>query len=187
MKIALIADTHVGDRLPRLPVALFDHLVDVDLILHAGDFTTLDVLTQLKESAETIAVCGNWDSAEIAAALPRKQTVTAMGKQIGLIHGHLPVQLEQAFLGQEIDYDSPLTDEIFAYVASEFPEADIIVFGHFHIPIVKKWGQQLIINPGSIGPPHERSTIAMLKLSAASIEDVATFIEIEMSDYDYGQ
>jgi putative phosphoesterase len=61
MKIALISDTHVPTIIPELPSRFVDRLCGVDVILHAGDLVSLDVLESLQAIAKTVAVHGNLD------------------------------------------------------------------------------------------------------------------------------
>ncbi len=49
MKVAIISDTHVPDRARRLPEWLFDELEGCELILHAGDLTTVETLKKIRE------------------------------------------------------------------------------------------------------------------------------------------
>lgn len=165
-KIALIADTHIPDRIPTLPTQLLNYLHPVDLILHAGDFVRLDVLNTLQTIAETVAVCGNADEPEIVRQLPRKQLLSLAGRRLGLIHGHQPPEIEAEYARPEYNYDTPVVELLFKYLAEELPAAEIIVFGHFHTPLVKQWGNQLLINPGSIAPHHGRQSFGLLDLGS---------------------
>jgi predicted phosphodiesterase len=49
-------------------------------------------------------------------------------------------------------------------MAAQLPDAGIIVFGHFHAPVVKYWDNRLFVNPGAVVPTHGRSTFALLEL-----------------------
>jgi hypothetical protein len=88
MKLALIADTHIPDRIPALPASLLSHLRSVDMILHAGGFTCLEVLETLRAITETVAVYGNADELDISRQLPDRRLLSLAGRRIGLIHGH---------------------------------------------------------------------------------------------------
>jgi len=170
MKIALVADTHIPDRIPALPIQLLDYLQRVDLILHAGDFTRLDVLKSLQSIAETVAVSGNGDELEVVRKLPRKQLLSLAGRRLGLIHGHRPPEIEGEYARPEYNYDTPVVEKLFNYLAQALPTAEIIVFGHFHTPLVKHWGDQLLVNPGSVAPQHGRQSFGLLDLSATEPE-----------------
>jgi putative phosphoesterase len=74
MRIAVLADTHVN-LLEHLPKKIIDALSTVDLIIHAGDFTDLQLLKELERLREVKAVQGNMDSRELKTVLPVKEIV----------------------------------------------------------------------------------------------------------------
>ena len=162
MKIALIADTHVPASLPRLPDRLLRELSRVDAILHAGDLVTLSVLEELAAIAPTTAVFGNMDPPEVARKLNAQETLKLGGRTIGLKHGHQPKRLQSRYIA--LSYDAPAFELFYQAMAAQLPDAEIIVFGHFHRPVVKEWNDRLFINPGAIAPTHGRSSFAVLEL-----------------------
>src|ERR1700758_5032042 len=85
-RIGVISDTHVPRRAPRVPDAALRHFEDVELILHAGDLSSLAVLNQLSAYAPVEAVQGNVELPEVIAALPLKREIVVGGIGIGLIH-----------------------------------------------------------------------------------------------------
>jgi hypothetical protein len=105
-------------------------LADVDLIVHAGDFTETAVLEGLRSLKEVKAVCGNRDSRAIGMALPRKELFMAAGKKIGLIHG----------------WGAPFG--IAGRVRGEFDDVDVIIFGHSHLSCNEGIRGALMFNPG---------------------------------------
>jgi putative phosphoesterase len=175
MKIALVADTHIPERLSVLPSQLIEALYQVDLILHAGDFTCLKVLHDLQAIGETIAVYGNADQPEVVNQLPRKQCLSLVDRSIGLIHGNQAPEIEGEYARPEYDYETPIVEKLFDYLAGELPGVEIIVFGHFHTPVIKKWGEQLLVNPGSIAPHHGRQSFGILELG--SVEHKIEIVE----------
>jgi uncharacterized protein len=136
VEIAIISDTHLprGDR--GLPQSCMERLAAADLIIHAGDLSTLAVLHELQSFGTVVAVHGNVDTADVRAALPEVAIVHADGAAIAVIHNA-----------------GPSTARI-ARMRRRFPEADAVVFGHSHIPMHERddTGFQ-IFNPGS---PTER-------------------------------
>ena len=86
MRIAVLADAHVS-RLEHLPKKIIDALSTVGLIIHAGDFTDLRLLMELKQLREVKAVHGNMDSRELKAVLPAREIVEIENKRIGITHG----------------------------------------------------------------------------------------------------
>ena len=132
MKIGVISDTHIPVRAIDIPRPIYEAFAKVDLILHAGDLVSIDVLDKLKKISKVKAVLGNMDHSELIKILPKKEVI-AVGKfKIGLIHGYGP------------PFD--LIDRI----KNEFQEKmDVIVFGHSHQPEKELKDGGLFFNPGS--------------------------------------
>lgn len=162
MRIGLVSDTHVPKGLPELPEALLEGLSGADRILHAGDLVCLDVLRALERIAPTTAVAGNMDPPEVTKALPESAVVELGGHRIGLKHGHQRHDLQRRYIGKA--YDAPAFDLFFQAMVAELPGCGIIVFGHFHAPVVKRWNDILFVNPGAVAPPHQGPTYALLTL-----------------------
>lgn len=129
MKIAVISDTHV-ESLGGIPTPILMKLEEVDLIVHAGDFTEGAVLEELRTLAEVKAVYGNMDSSELKRMLPSKELFTVNGKRIGLIHG------------------SGGPWGIAERIRPMFDDVDIIIYGHSHKPYSKVIRGSLLFNPG---------------------------------------
>lgn len=162
MRIGLISDTHIPQTLPRLPEEVDRHFAHVDRILHAGDLVNLDVVKGLSRIAPTIAVAGNMDPPEVRRQLPTREVIELGGATIGLCHGHLAHSFQDQYI--HCGYDDPAFGLFFDHLLSQFPKAGIIVFGHFHRPVVRQWKGVLFINPGSIAPPHRWPTLALLDI-----------------------
>src|SRR5690606_9989952 len=113
------------------PHAVYPHLEAADVILHAGDVTSPDLLDQLRAYAPVECVLGNND-VELVGVLPETAEVDVDGYRIGMIH------------------DSGLAAGRPARMRRRFPEADLVVFGHSHLPCDEPGvdGQRLF-NPGS--------------------------------------
>jgi putative phosphoesterase len=130
--IAIISDTHMPRRGRRLPDACTRRLAQADLIIHAGDLITVEVLRELREIGPVVAVQGNVDNAGVRAALPITARVAAEGRQIAVVHDAGPARNR---LGR---------------LRTRFPDADAVVFGHSHIPLHEQVpGGFQIFNPGS--------------------------------------
>ena len=117
-------------------------LADVDLIVHAGDFTETAVLEGLRTLGEVKAVSGNMDSRAVMMALPRKDLFVAAGKKIGVIHG----------------WGIPFG--IASRVRGEFDDVDIIIFGHSHTSCNERIRGALMFNPGRCRDSYGLLTIA---------------------------
>ena len=87
MNIVCISDTHIERGNKGLPAPLLEALSGADLILHAGDITSMDVIDELKAYAPVEAVAGNMDGWEVSKNLPEKKIIQAGKFKIGLIHG----------------------------------------------------------------------------------------------------
>lgn len=129
MKIGILADTHASS-LAELPDKILSALVDVDLIIHAGDFTTRGVLDGLRQMGKVLAVHGNMDSGELQQLLPAKEYLSVQGHRLGITHG----------------WGSP--DGIEERVRPLLHDADIIIFGHSHYAQNKIIDGTLFFNPG---------------------------------------
>ncbi|MDL4843084.1 metallophosphoesterase family protein [Aquibacillus rhizosphaerae] len=133
MKIAVIADTHMPKRAKQLPKKLIEDLINVDLILHAGDWQTEEVWEEVSVLAPVEGVAGNVDNDKLHNQLGKKKIFDFHNVSIGLIHG---------------DGKSKTTEKR-ALDAFAFDDVDIIVFGHSHIPVLKVVDDILLFNPGS--------------------------------------
>jgi putative phosphoesterase len=115
MRIAVLADTH-ADKLEYLPKKMIDALSTVDLIIHAGDFTDIQLLKELSQLGEVEAVHGNMDSRQLKSVLPMKEIVETQVKRIGITHGSA----------------APWGIEGRVRKVFESDRIDIIVYGHSH-------------------------------------------------------
>jgi len=131
MRIAVLADTHVN-MLEDLSKKIIDALSTVDLIIHAGDFTDVQLLKELKGLRTVKAVQGNMDSRELKVMLPAKEIVEIENKRIGITHGSGgPGGIEER------------VRKVF-----ESDRVDIIVYGHSHQSQNKVIEDVLLFNPG---------------------------------------
>lgn len=129
MRIGIISDTH-GLLRPRL----FELLEGVDHILHAGDLGPVDLLTELEAIAPVTMVWGNTDDMDVRARVPEVATVQLGDVKAAVMHGH------------QLGSPGPRA------VAGEYPDADLVVFGHSHHPVIEYVRGALAVNPGSAGP-----------------------------------
>ena len=133
LRIGLISDTHISTRETRLPEAVFRAFAGVDLILHAGDITSLHVLEELMVLAPVHAVRGNMDMHATTGTLPTSRLIQREGRIMGLIHGWGAPEGIRKRIGEVFREQSP----------------DIIVFGHTHEAVICQEENCLWINPGS--------------------------------------
>jgi hypothetical protein len=153
-EIVVLADTHIHRHSTRrLPDAVYAALETADLVLHAGDVVTGALLDELAGFAPTQAVLGNNDG-ELVGHLPEQRCFTVDGLRIAMVH------------------DSGATKGREARLRRRFPTADLVVFGHSHIPIdAPGLDGQRLFNPGS---PTERRrqpehTFGRLRIDAGTL------------------
>jgi hypothetical protein len=153
--LGVIADTHVPDRVRRLSERALDvfQQTGVDAILHAGDISVRAVLDRLEGVAPVIAVRGNRDWVALRH-LPPKRTLNFDGITFGLAHGHGGLQ---RYLINRVHYvlQGYHSERFIHPMLAQFPEADVIVFGHTHRPINQRFGNRLLFNPGSPHVPED--------------------------------
>ena len=145
MLIGLISDTHIPDRVKVLPPKVFETFEDVDMILHAGDVTSQEVLDKLSEMAPVIAIQGNTDRMN-GLELPKHEVVDANGLKIGITHGEVYPRGDSQQL---------------AYIAKQM-NVDILVSGHSHQPKIEQTEGVLLLNPGSPTVPRLADRTVML-------------------------
>ena len=124
MRLAIISDTHLPRGARALPPACVERLRDADAILHAGDLIEPSVLAYFESLGPPVhAVRGNVDSAALQARLPLTRIVEAAGARIAMIHDAGPA-------GRRL-----------AHLRARFPNADAVVFGHSHLPLLEERGR----------------------------------------------
>jgi uncharacterized protein len=120
----------------RLPDRCVELVRAADLILHAGDVSSVAALEELQAlRPPLVAVHGNADEPELRRLLPESRVVDVEKVRIGMLHAPGPRA------GRE------------GRLAARFPGADAIVYGHTHVPQAERVGGVWILNPGS---PTER-------------------------------
>jgi len=150
-RVLLVADTHVPKRARHLPRELLRAAAEVDLIVHAGDWVEVEALDALSALAPVLGVWGNNDGAALRARLPEVARAEIDGVRVAVIHE------TGAAAGREKRMDAA------------FPDADLLVFGHSHIPwdTVTPRGLRLL-NPGS---PTDRRRQPDCTLMTATLAD----------------
>ncbi len=140
MLVGVVSDTHVYDRAAELNPRVLEVFEErgVELILHAGDLTSRDVLRELGEVARVVAVQGNMD-AYYGTRLPEREVLTLGGHRVLLFHGSGIYPRGDA---------SKL-----AYLAKEHG-CQVVVTGHTHAPALLEVGGVMIVNPGSPTTPR---------------------------------
>ena len=152
----VLSDTHAPRRWKSCPPEVSKHLRHADMILHGGDVCTADVLDELTAYAPVHAVFGNNDREDVADwGAPETLEIDLAGLRVGMIH------------------DAGRVDGRLARMRCRFPSADLVVFGHSHIPMDRSGDGVRIFNPGS--PTDRRrqphGTIGLLRIEDGVLAD----------------
>ena len=144
--VGIISDTHMPERCAAFPASTFEVLQGVELILHAGDVGELWVLDRLSAIAPVVAVHGNDDTRAAQRELPYQQLVSIAGQRVLLWHSHYPDPAE----------DRAHRGDPWHAILSRLAErgraagAQVVVFGHAHVPMVYRTDDVLLVNPGAL-------------------------------------
>ena len=160
MLIAIISDTHMPRGARRLPAAFVERIRAADLLLHAGDFATVEVLRELEAiGPPVLGVYGNVDTAELRRLLPAERVVEAGEARIAMLHDAGPARgrLER--------------------MRARFGDrAAALVFGHSHMPLHERAADGFqVFNPGS---PTERRRAPAHTMGLARVE--GSTVEFEL-------
>ena len=157
MRLLLLADTHVPRRARDLPHEVWDAVDRADLVVHAGDWLTVDLLDRLAGRTDVLGCWGNNDGPDLRARLPEVARRTVGGVRLAVVHETGDAR------GREVRADAA------------HPDTDLLVFGHSHIPwdTVTPGGMRLL-NPGS--PTDRRrqpfGSYLTLELRDGAVHDV---------------
>ena len=152
MQLLLIADTHVPKRARDLPAVVWDAVDRADVVLHAGDWIAPALLDELEGRANRLVACwGNNDGGELRRRLPERADVTLAGVRFTVVH------------------ETGKTAARDARMAARYPDTDVLVFGHSHIPwdTTAETGLRLL-NPGS---PTDRRSQPFCTYMTATVAD----------------
>ena len=152
MRLLLIADTHVPKRARDLPAQVWDEVARADVVVHAGDWIAPELVDELTaRSARLVGCWGNNDGPEVRSRLPERADVTLAGLRLTVVHE------TGAAGGRE------------ARMARLYPDTDVLVFGHSHVPWDSTTSTGLrLLNPGS---PTDRRRQPFCTYLTASIDD----------------
>ncbi|MBE9937696.1 MULTISPECIES: metallophosphoesterase [Cellulosimicrobium] len=153
-RLLLLSDTHVPVRARALPDQVWRAVDDADVVVHAGDWVSADLLDALEaRAARLVGVAGNNDGPDLHARLPEVARTTVEGLRLAVVHETGGKD------GRERRADAA------------FPDVDVLVFGHSHIP----WdttspGGLRLLNPGS---PTDRRRQPVGTFLTAVVDDGA--------------
>lgn len=152
MRLLLMSDTHIPARAKTLPAQLWEAVDEADVVIHAGDWVTVDLLDELEARSRQLVGCwGNNDGTELRSRLPEVAKVSLDGLSVAVVHE------TGASKGREERCDRA------------YPDVDVVVFGHSHIPWDTTTPHGLrLLNPGS---PTDRRRQPFCSYQTARIVD----------------
>lgn len=153
-RLLLLSDTHVPVRARALPDQVWRAVDDADVVVHAGDWVSADLLDALEaRAARLVGVAGNNDGPDLHARLPEVARTTVEGLRLAVVHETGGKD------GRERRADAA------------FPDVDVLVFGHSHIPWdTTSLGGLRLLNPGS---PTDRRRQPVGTFLTAVVDDGA--------------
>jgi uncharacterized protein len=130
--IVVMADTH-AESIDQLPEELRFAIDKADMVLHLGDFTSPEMLSELQKTGNFHGIWGNHDGEAIQSQLKKSEDVEIEGWKLGLIHRVFPLgsrlRLRHCFKGLNVD---------------------AILYGHSHVPVIERDKGIIYFNPGSV-------------------------------------
>lgn len=163
MRIGVISDTH-----GMLRPAVREAFGEVDRIIHCGDVGSPEILDQLNLLAPVSAAYGNTDRFDVQNRSTKVVRLECEGRTLIALHGD--------------QFGMPTPSDLVA----EYPDADIILFGHTHRPLIEGVdGQVLVLNPGAAGAVRCscRPTVAVIDLERG-VPPTARIVPLDSAGHD---
>jgi len=150
VRLLLLADTHVPRRARDLPAQVWEEVERADVVFHAGDWVTPDLLDNVTANAARLVACwGNNDAPVLRSRLPECADVLLEGLHFTVVHD------TGAAAGRE------------ARMSERHPDSDVLIFGHSHIPWDTTTTSGLrLLNPGSPTDRRRQPTCTYMTASA---------------------
>jgi uncharacterized protein len=160
VRLLLLADTHVPRRARDLPARVWDEVAKADAVLHAGDWVEVELLDELTAKAARLVACwGNNDGPALRSRLPERADVFLGGLRFTIVHE------TGATTGRE------------TRMSRQYPDTDVLVFGHSHIPWDSTTDTGLrLLNPGS--PTDRRRQPFCTYMTARADDGALTDVEL---------
>ena len=151
-RLLLLADTHVPKRARDLPDEVWAAVDAADVVVHAGDWVDVALLDRLEERSRRLVACyGNNDGPALRSRLPEVARAEVGGVRLAVVHETGGRE------GRE------------RRCAAAYPDVDVLVFGHSHIPSDTVAGSGLrLLNPGS---PTDRRRQPHCTYMTATVEN----------------
>ena len=160
LNLVLVADTHVPKRARSLPAQVWSAAESADVVFHAGDWVSASLLEEFQQrSRSLVGVYGNNDGPELRGRLPETAEITLEGVRFAMVH------------------ETGQTKGREARCEALYPEADVLIFGHSHIPWDTTTPRGLrLLNPGS--PTDRRRQPACTFMTA--VVDAGMLAEVRL-------
>ena len=158
--LLLLADTHLPKRAKDLPDQVWAEVDRVDVVVHAGDWVDVPLLDRLEERSRRLVACyGNNDGAELRRRLPEVARAEIDGLRLAVVH------------------ETGGKDGRERRCSAAYPDVDVLVFGHSHIPwdTTTETGLRLL-NPGS--PTDRRQQPYCTYMTATVHDGVLTGVDL---------
>lgn len=165
MKLIALSDTHL--KKGEIPPQLQSILEDCDLIVHAGDFSTVEAYKAFNSSGKLKAVYGNDDTLELRKLLPERLKFEVEGAKVGVVHeGGLSVMdtTAQGYLAKEMG-------------------VDVLIFGHLHRPLIEKKDVMLVCPGSPTKPRMSNPSVVELIIEKGSINGRILTLEGDSCEY----
>jgi putative phosphoesterase len=158
-RIGVLSDTH-SHSLKEVPPSLLESLKAFDLVVHLGDFASLELVQYLKSFNNFIGIAGNHDPHNVKSILPAKDILEINGKRLGLMHG----------------YWFPFFCQHRSLARFKKDNVDAILYGHTHIIRNEVVNDILFFNPGSASAlwPAPWKTIGILNVGESITGEIVT-------------
>lgn len=154
IRIGVLSDTHIPDRASKIPDQLIQRFNDsnVDVIVHAGDMSTLAVKEELESIAPVFVVCGNMDADEVCEEFPKRAVLEVNDLRIGVLHNTVnPLSNKMVMLARE-------------------NKLDMLIFGHTHRNSLEEKDGVYYMNPGSPTQPIlDKASFGMVNITGNEI------------------
>ncbi len=161
MKAGVFADTHLRGYDKRFAGIVAELFKDVDLIVHAGDVVSPDVLNMFAHK-ELKVVCGNMDPISLHKQYPEKIVFEVNGFRFAVIHDLNKVK------------GWGMTTNLSEKIGKFFGRVDCLIHGHTHDPSLSKSDGTILFNPGSATDNR------YLPFNTVGIIDINERIEIDI-------